>query len=581
VSVNSAQRDVEGHQKELARLQQEKGREAARAADAIKKAASAAAAASSTRNVTSANSKLREAQRYQSEAVKYQNRVADYESRIAGEQKRLLEAHKKLNREVERMNRRHIDEQKKVASDHERQMRSISGVLGRHSRLHAHTKKAMDKLQQLPERITVLFLALDPRDQNELLLGEEARAISDMIRKSHHRDSVVLDSRWAVRPLDVLQAINESRPRVIHFSGHGSTQDELLFQDDLGDTKAVSKDAIVQLMAATTGHIQLVFFNACYSRAQAEAVVKHISAAIGMNTAIGDDAARIFSASFYSAIGFGLSVKTAFEQAKAALMLEGIPEESTPELFVANGLDPDQLFLVRAVDDDARGPAANGVPSVTSQVQSRRVDVTMALVTAGNALTSRMHHMLSISKQAVLVFRAHGYVSSVQSSLKFAFDELHRTARQFEEQIEAVKAAFPDLTEPTLQLMLFRDLAYMLGWERQWQARTLFEGATRHEDPMETRNPWDRFDWRRVFGGEDPDAGIIEGLVLEFSRRLDSFASHVFAGHEPVAWWPSRQREERERFAALIEARRDQLSPEKRAEFESALERFYGTADER
>jgi hypothetical protein len=38
----------------------------------------------------------------------------------------------------------------------------------------------------------------------------------------------------------------------------------------------------------------------------------------------------------------------AFRQAKAALMLEGIPEEATPELFMAPGLDSDRLAVVKA-----------------------------------------------------------------------------------------------------------------------------------------------------------------------------------------------------------------------------------------
>lgn len=67
-----------------------------------------------------------------------------------------------------------------------------------------------------------------------------------------------------------------------------------------------------------------------------------------MNVSIGDQAARVFAAQFYSSVGFGLSIGQAFQQAKAALMLEGIREESTPELFVALGLNPDDLVLVEA-----------------------------------------------------------------------------------------------------------------------------------------------------------------------------------------------------------------------------------------
>jgi hypothetical protein len=141
--------------------------------------------------------------------------------------------------------------------------------------------------------------------------------------------------------------IAREHSRIVHFSGHGSDQDEIVFQDANGQTKAVTKEAIVQTMAFASSDIQLVFFNTCYSRNQAEAVVKHVQAAIGMKTSIGDNAARVFAAQFYSAIGFGLSVKRAFDQAKAALMLEGIPEQDTPELFVADGVDVEQLIIVK------------------------------------------------------------------------------------------------------------------------------------------------------------------------------------------------------------------------------------------
>jgi hypothetical protein len=71
-------------------------------------------------------------------------------------------------------------------------------------------------------------------------------------------------------------------------------------------------------------------------------------ATIGMNTSIGDDAARIFSSQFYSSIGFGHSVSKSFQQAKALLMMEGIPEENTPELFVKSGLNANEIILVKS-----------------------------------------------------------------------------------------------------------------------------------------------------------------------------------------------------------------------------------------
>ena len=67
-----------------------------------------------------------------------------------------------------------------------------------------------------------------------------------------------------------------------------------------------------------------------------------------MSIEIGDEADCFFAANFYSSIGFGHSLQKAFNQAIAALLLEGIPEESTPQLFVQDGLSADELYFVNS-----------------------------------------------------------------------------------------------------------------------------------------------------------------------------------------------------------------------------------------
>ena len=65
-----------------------------------------------------------------------------------------------------------------------------------------------------------------------------------------------------------------------------------------------------------------------------------------MNSAIGDEAAIVFSAAFYQALGFGRNVETAFKLGKNALKLEGIPEDQTPELYHRRGVRPAEVVLV-------------------------------------------------------------------------------------------------------------------------------------------------------------------------------------------------------------------------------------------
>ena len=79
---------------------------------------------------------------------------------------------------------------------------------------------------------------------------------------------------------------------------------------------------------SSSDKIHLIFFNACFSYEQAYEVVSHVDAAIGMTDSISDNAACAFAAQFYSSLGFGHSVKKAFEQAKGVMMLESPIEAS-------------------------------------------------------------------------------------------------------------------------------------------------------------------------------------------------------------------------------------------------------------
>lgn len=224
--------------------------------------------------------------------------------------------------------------------------RTVTQEIQQQNRLYSEMLTA-EQLRELPEKIRVLFFAADPLDKQRLRLDREVRDISQRLRMAKYRDSVELESRWAVRTGDLLQALNEVKPRIVHFSGHGSEDDELLFEDEVGNPKVVSKEAMTRFIEVGSDNVRVVVFNACYSRDQAEAAAQHVDVAIGMNAPISDEAARVFAEQFYSAIGFGASVERAFEQALTQLMLEGIPEEKTPELFARESVNPDEVVLVQ------------------------------------------------------------------------------------------------------------------------------------------------------------------------------------------------------------------------------------------
>jgi hypothetical protein len=195
-------------------------------------------------------------------------------------------------------------------------------------------------------KIKALFFAASPVGSSGLMVEEEIRAITKKIRATDYRDSIELVPALATRPDDLIETLNQHKPQIVHFSAHGKPTGEILLLDKVGGLpKAVKSHAIRELFKTMKDNIRVVLLNACYSKVQARQIVKVIDCAIGIKISITNQAAIAFAASFYGALGFGRSVKEAYEQGRAAILLEGIDKKNIPELLVKEGVDPSRIFL--------------------------------------------------------------------------------------------------------------------------------------------------------------------------------------------------------------------------------------------
>jgi hypothetical protein len=214
-------------------------------------------------------------------------------------------------------------------------------------------------------KATILFFAADPlsthstRPSPRLQLDEDVRRTREKVRAAEHRDALVFDLRLAARPDDLIQALNETPPQVVHFSGHGTSEGLVLVGSD-GGPHPVGPDALRRLFKVFRGDIRVVVLNACLTLPQAQAIAETVGCAIGTRQKISDDAAITFGASFYRALAFGHSVQTAFEQACVALALEHPGEEETPQIIAGPGVDPARLFVVGGEDREGT-PGAGGL----------------------------------------------------------------------------------------------------------------------------------------------------------------------------------------------------------------------------
>lgn len=339
MSVDSASRMVTSKESKLAELQKKLAAKQGKLAETQKKANDAREAASKTRIEATRRSKLRTYESASKDVASINKDIAQLHKQIVGAEKDLQKAKASLAREEKSLS----DKQQREAQRESRKMNQrLSSMRGT---LHEHESR-IDALECKPAAVTVLYLGVSTEDAMRLRTDEEARDIREAIRLSDNPDSIAFEDRWAMRQSDLLQALNEVNPEIVHFSGHGAEDGSLAIEDSAGKTLLVSKDAMAAVIEAASERVRLVVFNACFSDEQAEKILEHVDAVIGMSDLISDKAALAFARQLYSSIGFGHSLAQAFKQARAAIALVSLGEINTPQLRVRSNLTADEIVFV-------------------------------------------------------------------------------------------------------------------------------------------------------------------------------------------------------------------------------------------
>lgn len=222
-------------------------------------------------------------------------------------------------------------------------------------------------------KIKILFLAANPRDTNRLSLDEEIREILKRIRGAEQGSQFAVESELALRPQELPAALMRHQPDIVHFSGHGTPDGALCLVDDATKrTQSVSAEQLVDIFRPLGREVRCVVLSACYSAAQAQAIVSCVPCVVGMSRAVRDDSATAFAAGFYEALAFGESVQTAFELGRAQMGLltalgpgtamtsdqqprslskeklqdEPPPDKEIPQLLLREGIDSTKLLLL-------------------------------------------------------------------------------------------------------------------------------------------------------------------------------------------------------------------------------------------
>ena len=226
---------------------------------------------------------------------------------------------------------------------HAREVSKIARPTVRH--LHEVRKVEPPKA----EKLRVLYLTANPDSENFLRVDVEVREVRQAVRKSTHRDLIEINHLPAATPEDLLDGLNDIRPHVVHFSGHGDGT-SLLFDDALVEGsvgRTVSFDLLARALAATDHLPKMVILNACDSLEGADELLDAVPVVIAMKSSISDLAATAFAARFYSAIASAQSIQAATKQGSVAVDLLDLEEGWGPQLLTRGDIDVASMALVQ------------------------------------------------------------------------------------------------------------------------------------------------------------------------------------------------------------------------------------------
>lgn len=68
-----------------------------------------------------------------------------------------------------------------------------------------------------------------------------------------------------MRPRDIQRALLDAPPAIVHFAGHGTGEEGLIFEDEAGNPKLIDGAVLAGLFALFAEEIRCVVLNGCYS----------------------------------------------------------------------------------------------------------------------------------------------------------------------------------------------------------------------------------------------------------------------------------------------------------------------------
>jgi hypothetical protein len=164
--------------------------------------------------------------------------------------------------------------------------------------------------------IKILLLTANPVGTKSLETYKEIHEIRQSIQTSKYSSNFEVIPKDRLNRSEILKFIEDEKPSIVHFSGHGSSGSELYLEDEFGQIQLLEKEAIKDIFSISKEGIKCVFLNACYTEPQANAIAEVIDGVvIGTVSSISDISAISFSKEFYRQVANEQDIYYAYKAA--------------------------------------------------------------------------------------------------------------------------------------------------------------------------------------------------------------------------------------------------------------------------
>ena len=199
-----------------------------------------------------------------------------------------------------------------------------------------------------PERreLKILFLPANVIDGVHIYMDAEVNTLTNNLSYLPLHGKVTLRRRWATQLSDIVTAVEEIEPDIVHFAGRCTDAGELVLRDEQGNPRLVKAHEAAGAIAFVCPKTRLCFFNARFYGEDVKKVVAVMDMVVGMRKKVSEQALISFTGSIYAAAGFGRDLGSALNIAKAALELHYKAEAGAPIIYLKDGFNPDKTTLL-------------------------------------------------------------------------------------------------------------------------------------------------------------------------------------------------------------------------------------------